>query len=49
MHTLYCSKTSPFARKVRVVVRELGIQDLIDEQLVDPFDPSPEFLACNPL
>ena len=49
MHTLYCSKTSPFARKVRVVVRELGIQDLIDEVLVDPFDPSPEFLACNPM
>lgn len=46
---LYCSKTSPFARKVRVLVRELGLTEQLEERVVDPFDPSPEFLACNPL
>lgn len=46
---LYCSPTSPYARKVRVVAHELGLQDLIEEIHVDPFDPSPELLAANPL
>lgn len=46
---LYCSKTSPYARKVRVVAHELGLSDLIEEILTDPFDPSPELLAANPL
>ncbi|PTU32026.1 glutathione S-transferase family protein [Stenotrophobium rhamnosiphilum] len=46
---LYGSKTSPFARKVRVVAVELGLSDLIEEILTDPFSPPPEFLAANPL
>ena len=46
---LYCSKTSPYARKVRVVAHELGLSDLIEEALCDPFEPSPELLAANPL
>ncbi|MES2488953.1 MAG: glutathione S-transferase N-terminal domain-containing protein [Pseudomonadota bacterium] len=46
---LYGSKTSPFARKVRVVAAELGLTDLIEEILTDPFSPPPEFLAANPL
>lgn len=46
---LYCSKTSPYARKVRVVAHELGLTDLIEEVLCDPFEPSPELLAANPL
>lgn len=46
---LYCSLTSPYARKIRIAVRELGLSDRIDEIVVDPFDPSPEFLEANPL
>ena len=46
---LYCSKTSPYARKVRVVAHELGLSDLIEEVPCDPFEPSPELLAANPL
>lgn len=46
---LYCSKTSPYARKVRVVAHELGLSDLIEEIHCDPFEPSPELLAANPL
>lgn len=48
---LYSSATSPFARKVRVVLHELALFDRVDEQFVDPFaaEPPPEFLAVNPL
>ena len=46
---LYCSKTSPYSRKVRVAAEELGLSDLIEEIIVDPFSPTTEFLAANPL
>lgn len=46
---LYCSKTSPYSRKVRVVAHELGLADRIEEISVDPFAPTEEFLAANPL
>ncbi|WP_420468779.1 glutathione S-transferase family protein [Panacagrimonas sp.] len=46
---LYCSATSPYARKVRVVAHELGLSDLIDEIECDPFEAPPELLAANPL
>ncbi|HEY0974321.1 MAG TPA: glutathione S-transferase family protein [Solimonas sp.] len=46
---LYCSKTSPFSRKVRVVAEELGLTDLIEEIAADPFDPPTVLLAANPL
>jgi glutathione S-transferase len=46
---LYCSLTSPYSRKVRVVAEELGLPDLIEEILVDPFTAPPELLAANPL
>lgn len=46
---LYCSKTSPYSRKVRVVIEELRIADQVEEVLTDPFAPPPEFLAANPL
>jgi len=46
---LYCSKTSPYARKVRVVVEELQLGPQVEEVLIDPYDPPPEFLAANPL
>ncbi|HEX4870865.1 MAG TPA: glutathione S-transferase family protein [Nevskiaceae bacterium] len=47
--TLYCSKTSPFARKVRVVIEELGLTERVQEVVADPFNPPAELLAANPL
>ena len=46
---LFCSLTSPYARKVRVVIDELGLSEQVDEVLVDPFNPPPELLGANPL
>lgn len=46
---LYCSKTSPYSRKVRVALLELGIADRVEEIITDPFNPPPELLAANPL
>ena len=46
---LYCSKTSPYARKVRIAIEELGLADQVDEIIADPFNPPAELLAANPL
>src|SRR3546814_2259333 len=46
---LYRSLPSPYARRVRVVIEELGLAEQIDEIEVDPYDPPAEFLALNPL
>ena len=46
---LYLSLTSPYARKVRVVVQELGLGDLVGEVLVDPYNAPADFLDANPL
>lgn len=46
---LYCSKTSPYARKVRIAIQELGIGDSVEEVQVDPFAPPADFLIANPL
>jgi glutathione S-transferase len=46
---LYLSLTSPYARKVRIVVQELGLGDLVSEAVVDPFNAPADFLVANPL
>ena len=46
---LYSSRTSPFARKVRVLIHELGLQEQIEELFVDPFAADSELLAVTPL
>ncbi|HUR42011.1 MAG TPA: glutathione S-transferase family protein [Verrucomicrobiae bacterium] len=46
---LFSSKTSPFARKVRVAIEELGLADQVEEIVADPFNPPAELLAANPL
>jgi glutathione S-transferase len=46
---LFSSKTSPFARKVRVAIEELGLADQVEEANIDPFAPPPDLLAANPL
>jgi glutathione S-transferase len=43
------SPTSPYARKVRIVVREKGLQSLVTEIIRLPADKQPQLLAANPL
>lgn len=49
MMKLFMSKTSPYARKVRVVIEELGLADQVEEVIVDPFNPTEDLLKANPL
>ena len=49
MMKLYFSKTSPYARKVRVAIEELGLAGEVEEIVADPFAPPPELLEANPL
>jgi glutathione S-transferase len=51
MHSmkLFFNQTSPYARKVRVVVAEKGLGDAIEMIDVDPWAGSPELLAVAPL
>lgn len=46
---LYYSQFSPYARKVRVVVREAGLADQVSEILAQPLDNPPELPGVNPL
>lgn len=46
---LYYTQTSPYSRKVRLVIREKGLEKEIEEILVDPFQDDPELQAMNPL
>jgi glutathione S-transferase len=45
---LFYAPQSPFARKARLVIRELGLTG-IDEIAVNPFDVPAELVAVNPL
>ena len=46
---LYCSANSPYARKVRVVIHELGLVDQVELIDTDPRDPDNGFREINPL
>jgi len=46
---LYYTKTSPYARKVRLVIREKAFEHLVEEILVDPSCDDAELQAVNPL
>jgi glutathione S-transferase len=46
---LYITVPSPFARKCRIVAREKGLIDRIEEVAVDPSANAPELLATNPV
>jgi len=46
---LYCSRTSPWSRKVRVALIEQGIADEVEQVVANPADPPPELLAANPI
>jgi len=46
---LFYSPTSPFARKVRIVAHEFGLQDQIEFMKVDPLSDDDELINANPL
>lgn len=46
---LYYSPASPYARKIRVLLRELDLVGRVQEIIADPFANDAEFLAVNPL
>lgn len=48
MRLLY-SLTSPYARKIRALIREIDILDRVEEQPVQPMSDPEELLALNPL
>lgn len=46
---LYITAPSPFARKCRIVAREKGLVDRVEEIVADPYANAPELMASNPL
>ena len=46
---LYYSKTSPYSRKVRLMVHEKGLQQVITSVACNPFEEVRELEAANPL
>ena len=46
---LYYANTSPYARKVRIALREAGLEHRIEEVFQNPFEKSPLLAAANPL
>lgn len=46
---LYRNIASPYTRRVRAVIEELGLAEQIEEIDVDPYAASAEFLDINPL
>ncbi len=46
---LYITPPSPYARKCRIVVREKGLADRVEEVVADPYANAPELLASNPI
>lgn len=45
---LFMSYTSPYSRKVRVFLRELDLEDAVDEVPVDPLSDPDELISVNP-
>ena len=46
---LFYSSTSPYSRKVRMMIHEKGLQQAITSVACNPFDEVPELKAANPL
>jgi len=49
MMKLFYSPTSPYVRKVRMVILEKGLTDLIEIDERSPYDLEDELIAANPL
>lgn len=46
---LYMTAPSPFVRKCRVVVREKGLVERVQEVVADPYANDPDLVAANPI
>jgi glutathione S-transferase len=46
---LFYSNTSPYSRKVRLVIQEKGLHEHVKQILCNPFDDVPALKAANPL
>jgi glutathione S-transferase len=46
---LFYSPPSPYARKCRIVIREKGLLDRVEEVLSDPYANDPPLVAANPI
>lgn len=46
---LFITPPSPFARKCRIVAREKGLADRVEEVVTDPYASAPALVAANPL
>ena len=46
---LYYSPTSPYARKIRMVLAEKGLQNLVEAVPCSPFEDAAELISVNPL
>ncbi|NKF22549.1 glutathione S-transferase family protein [Solimonas marina] len=46
---LYSALPSPYSRRVRVLIEELGLSEQVEEVEIDPYDPPADFLELNPL
>ena len=46
---LYYSPASPFARKCRIVIREKGLEGMVEEVVADPYADDPLLLEANPI
>jgi glutathione S-transferase len=46
---LYITYPSPYARKCRIVAREKGLADRVEEIAADPYAAEPALVACNPI
>ena len=46
---LYYSKTSPYSRKVRLLLYEAGLASTVAMLPCNPFEENPELIAANPL
>lgn len=49
MNKLFCAATSPYARKVRVLIIEKGHESKVEVVVCAPFDRPADLLAHNPL
>ncbi|NVK42200.1 MAG: glutathione S-transferase [Oceanospirillaceae bacterium] len=46
---LYSAPRSPYARKVRMALFELGLEERVEIRSVNPYDNQPDHLNANPL
>ena len=46
---LFITAPSPYVRKCRIVIREKGLTDRVQEVTADPYANDPDLVAANPI